>query len=1001
MKLLHLLQLCPLARTRRRRAAVLSLFLLPLGYAQTAPVTPVPNSETDEDEAIVLSPFIVDTTQDEGYRASSTLAGSRIKTALKDVAAPLTVVTKEFLNDVNAVDINDILSYTASTEGTRDFTASTPTLGRPSDGPSANPQGANRLRGLFSANITRDYFYTIGTPLGFDTYNLDQVTISRGPNSMLAGLGSPAGIINYSPILAGLARSSNEVTVRFGSFGDKRATLNSNILAKKDVLAFRVAGAWSDRGYQQKPSWNKDKRLYATVTYKPWTRTTIRAAYELVKVDSNLPNSITPEDDVTQWIALGKPSYDRNSAAAVSPFLWQDGNLPVVSYNKNGAIEGSFNANTGYYFNQQNLTNVGIWTPLRMNNNTYLEMDRVNTMPSVSDRELVTKSFSIDQEILPNLYANVSYMNEEGDDSRLDLFRPEYTNYLIDVNVRTPTGAANPHYGESYMQFRGLDNLQADHNTNKVGRATLNYDLDLTKHNKWFGRYRLTGFAEDRETEFQHLQYNAKGETGSTRLLETGSRYYLGGSATTKAETVPLHPSLVSGVTNTYFDSVSGTFKTDTLTNFYALKSDAKTLQKLSSSAVVVQGYLWEDKIVGLFGIRRDKNEAGFISSVEGDPAATDPATGLVKPAGSNYGTLASKSAQTKTYGVVVHPLKWLSLHYNRSQNFNPNAGSVDLLGTPTVTPTGQGKDYGFSVSLLEDKLNAKLNWFETTAASGPAGNPANFPLAQWNMTFMDLVVMPELAAKAGVAYKPAVASGITVGDPRLANAYTADNVSKGLEFELTYNVNKNWRIMANVSKQEAKQTNIAPPLTTFVEERLAYWKSVPGLWTGQRTSNNPWGLTQTGEEHFNQFLLGSYVGYKSVDGQPSTQLRKWHGNILTNYTFTDGVLKGFNVGGAARYMDKSVIGNPVITEVINGTTTIVGLDLANPYYAGSYIGVDAWIGYKRKVFKDKVLSFQLNIRDLEEDGHYRPIVANSDGVHSVYRIVQPRTFYLTTTFEF
>lgn len=67
------------------------------------------------------------------------------------------------------------------------------------------------------------------------------------------------------------------------------------------------------------------------------------------------------------------------------------------------------------------------------------------------------------------------------------------------------------------------------------------------------------------------------------------------------------------------------------------------------------QGYLWEDKIVGLFGIRRDKNEAGFIRSVEGDPAATDPATGLVKPAGSNYGTLASKSAQTKTYGVVVH----------------------------------------------------------------------------------------------------------------------------------------------------------------------------------------------------------------------------------------------------------------------------------------------------------------------------------------------------------
>ena len=978
--------------------ALLSLLLINVGWAQSA--TPADASKTpNDDETVVLSPFVVDASKDQGYRATSTLAGSRINTDLKDVAASLTVVTKEFLTDVAAVDINDVLSYTANTEGTRDFTATTPTLGRPSDGPSANGQTANRLRGLANADITRDYFYTIGTWVGFDTYNLDQVTINRGPNSILAGLGSPAGIINYSPQMAGLGRSSNEVTYRFGSFGDQRATLNSNVVAIKDVLAVRVAAAWSDKGYQQKPSWNRDKRLYATFTYQPWSKTTIRASYERVTVNSNVPNSLTPEDDVSQWIALGKPSYDRNSSAPVSSFLWQDGNLPTVMYNKSGAIEGSFNTNTGYYFNQQNLTNVGIWTPLRMNNNKYLQLDEVNLMPSTANLKLTTKSFSIDQEIVRSLNANISYLEETVDNSRLDLFRPEYANYMIDVNVRTPTGAANPHYGETYMQFRGLDNKQTDHNTNRVGRATLTYDLDLNKYNKWFGRYRATGFIEDRKTEAQHLQYNAKGTNNSTKLAETGARYYLGGSATAPATTQPQQPGLVSGVTNTYFDSVSGTFKTDTLTNFYALKSDAKELTKLRSSAVVLQGYLWEDKIVGMYGLRRDTNKKGNISSVEGGNGATDPLTGLVYPAGSDYGTLATKSAQTKTYGVVVHPLKWLSLHYNRAENFIPNAGSVDLKGTPTNTPTGLGKDYGFSVSLFEDKLNMKLNWFELTAASGPAGNPANFPLAQWNMTFMDLVVVPELAAKAGVAYKQGVAPGLIVGDPRLANAYTADNVSKGLELELTYNVTKNWRIMANISKQEAKQTNIAPELTTFVEERLAYWKSVPGLWTGQVTTNNPWGLNQTGEQHFNQFLLGSYIGYKSVDGQPSTQLRKWHANVMTNYAFSDGPLKGFNFGGSARYLEKSVIGNPA---VVNSSGTVIGLDLANPYYSGGYIAVDAWVGYKMNLRQNKyVLSFQLNGRDLEQGGGFRPIVANSNGDHAVYRIVQPRTFYLTTKLEF
>lgn len=986
--------------------ASLSLLLMHSGLAQVAPdATRKTDATTDSDETVTLSPFTVDASQDKGYRATSTLAGSRINTDLKDVAAPITVMTKEFMNDVSAVDINDVLSYAANTEGTRDFTQSTPTLGRPSDGPSSNPQGSNRLRGLYSADIVRDYFYTIGTSYGFDSYNLDQVTINRGPNSVLAGLGSPAGIINYSPVLAGLARNSNEITYRFGSYSDQRATLNSNIVALKDVLAFRVAAAWNDRGFKQKPAWDKDKRLYFTGTYKPWKKTTIRAGYEHVGVKANYPNSITPEDDVSEWVVVGKPSYDKNLSAPVSSLLFQDGNLPTVVYDKTGKVEGAYNTNQGYVFNQA--TRPGIWTPLHMNSNKYANWDEINTMPSTSDRNLNTMTASVDQEIIHNLNANISYLREKSSSSRLDLFRPEYANYLVDVNKTTATGAPNPHYGETYMQFRGLDNKQDDHDKNRIYRGTLVYDLDLNKYNKWIGRYRATGFAENRRTEFQHLQYNAK---TSNTLEETGSRYYLGGTSSTPAVTVPTQPALVSSVPYTVFDSASGTFKQSTLTNFYALKSDAKTLKKLSSRALVLQGWLLDDKVVGMFGIRRDTDKEGFISSVEGGPdlfsttgvhSGTNPATGLVYPASSDYGRLSTLSRTTKTYGVVVHPLKWLSLHYNRAENFNPNAGAVDLLGTPTATPTGVGKDYGFSVSTLDDKLNIKFNWFELTAAKGPAGNPANFPLAQWNMTFMDLVVEPELAKLAGITYKQAVAPGIIVGDPRLANAYTADNVSKGMEVEMTYNVSKNWRIMASVSKQEAKQSNIAPELTSFVEERLKYWQSIPALWTTQRTQNNPWGLQQTGQEHFNQFLLPSYVGYKSVDGQPSTQLSKWHANALTNYDFTEGTLKGFNIGGGLRYIDKAIIGNPAIFKDVNGVQTVVGLDLAHPYYSNAYIGVDMWVGYRRKIWVDKVISFQLNARDLEQNGYYKPIVANSDGNHAVYRIVQPRTFYLTTKLEF
>lgn len=973
--------------------------LFQIGFAQTATPEPAP-AKAEEDEPVMLSPFVVDASQDKGYRATATLAGSRINTNLKDVAGSVTVVTKEFITDLGAADVNDIVSYIAGMEGTRDFTATTPTLGRPSDGPSSNPGGSNRTRGLYAADITRDYFFSIagGVPTGngslaggpgFDTYNLDQVTFNRGPNSILAGLGSPAGIINYSPQMAGLERNRNEVSYRYGSFGDQRATINSNIVLKQGMLGLRVAAVAMDKGYQQQPAWNRDNRIYAAMTFKPWPKTTIRGSAERVKINSNIPNSLTPDDAVTQWVRLGKPSYDKNSTEPISTRLSKYSNSATFFHDKTGTIEYARNLGAMYSFNQVNLDNVGIWTPMRMSDDTYGKWHEVNVMPSTANQKLDTVSFSIDQEIVPNLNANVSVASEHFLNDTINLFRPEYMNYRIDVNKTFQDGSPNPHYGETYMLFQGLDNRQTDDNTNRVARATATYDLDLRKANKWFGHYRLTGFTEDRRTEYQHSQYNARRTSDN---LMTSEIFYLGGTVSTPLTALPSQMSLFTGVPYSEYDAATNKFNKIPISSYYGLKSDAKQLHELSSSAVVLQAYLWDDKIVGLVGIRRDTEKAGYLSNTATGDFDT---TSFV---GSNYGTLSKQSATTKTYSVVAHPLKWLSLHYNNSENFRPNAGSIDLLGNPTSSPTGLGKDYGFSVSALDDKLNLKVNWFEITAANGTAGNPANFPLAQWNMTFLELTLLPEAAAKAGIPYKQGIAPGITVGDPRLANAYTSDNVSKGMEIEMTYNVTKNWRMMGSISKQEAKQTNIAPALTKFIEERIAYYKSA-NLWNNPAaTGGSPWGLAQTGEEHFNQFLLGSYVGYKSVDGQPSTQLAKWHASGMTNYEFSEGALKGFNVGGGARYIDKAVIGNPAIR---NASGTVTGLDLAHPYTTPAYISFDAWIGYRVKIAQGRVLSFQLNARDLQEDGGYRPIIANSDGSHAAFRIVQPRTFYLTTKLEF
>src|SRR5688500_18055632 len=81
-------------------------------YAQTAPESQAPQ----DDEIIELSPFEVTAEQDRGYQATQTLAGTRIRTNLADVGSAISVVTREFLEDVGATDSSTLLQYTTNAE---------------------------------------------------------------------------------------------------------------------------------------------------------------------------------------------------------------------------------------------------------------------------------------------------------------------------------------------------------------------------------------------------------------------------------------------------------------------------------------------------------------------------------------------------------------------------------------------------------------------------------------------------------------------------------------------------------------------------------------------------------------------------------------------------------------------------------------------------------------------------------------------------------------------
>jgi outer membrane receptor protein involved in Fe transport len=295
----------------------------------TAAAAPAPS---DQEEPTVLSPFVVDASEDKGsYKANSTLAGTRVRTDLKDISSAISVVTAQFLQDTGATNASDLLVYTPSTEvaGLRgNFSGAAGTAV-----PQENTVSATtRVRGLDSADNTRDYFLT---DIPWDSFNVGRVDLQRGPNSILFGTGSPAGIINVSTNDAAFNNSYN-ITNRVDEYGSLRdsASLNQEIIP--GILSIRLSVLEDDEKFEQSPAFCNTTRYYGAFRFDPKifgkdSHTSIRGKWESGKQTADTPRDLPPVDEITPWFTttdeFGNPSYNKttinqfslNNASPLSP----------------------------------------------------------------------------------------------------------------------------------------------------------------------------------------------------------------------------------------------------------------------------------------------------------------------------------------------------------------------------------------------------------------------------------------------------------------------------------------------------------------------------------------------------------------------------------------------------------------------------------------------------------------------------------------------------------
>ena len=81
-----------------------------------APVSPATAKPTDPTAPVELSPFEVRAENDVGYQAANTTSGSRLNTRLKDTPAAISPFTPEFLSDLGATSLADMIGYATNIE---------------------------------------------------------------------------------------------------------------------------------------------------------------------------------------------------------------------------------------------------------------------------------------------------------------------------------------------------------------------------------------------------------------------------------------------------------------------------------------------------------------------------------------------------------------------------------------------------------------------------------------------------------------------------------------------------------------------------------------------------------------------------------------------------------------------------------------------------------------------------------------------------------------------
>ena len=922
----------------------------------SSPASPTDDPKnTTASEVVELTPFSVTSTLDRGYQAQSTLGGSRLRTNLKDVAAPTTAFTAEFLNDVGITNTDDLARYMLSTE--YDFGENA--------GPGQNFLASNstrqlRMRGLSGGTVAVNFFKS---DFPADTFSTERIDQARGPNSILFGIGSPGGLINVTNKRALLGKNAFSAAVQGRSEGGLREEADYN-QAIGEHISLRVAAVKEQRGSWRNYEFSDSERAYLTGKWRVGQKTEFNFDLEKADLNKRTIRSITAYDAYTRWAAAGRNIGAINAAQQISGVAAN--NTPyLVLDTASGALT-----------NWVNKTRSTLWTAIDGEN---VPMSDFNVLPKETsvygpgfglDTKYARLGAYLTHSFTSNLNLEIAGMRTDSHSVNSDPQTANTRAIIVDTNPTLPSGAVNPNVGKTYVE--GLPQIGSSDTRSDSLRSVLSYTRDF---GRW-GKHTLAGVYQYDFTKLSQIavreQIISPNAPTLTSAINNNNRIFrrtyvdLAGPSR-NIVMAPYNRQALGTITET----LSGRTYTTALVPFNV----NGILNSFDSQTMIgmLQSSFWKNRIKTIIGTSRDDRNDYASTSVLTPVAGF--ASGIPGPVRSQ--TPINTVATSVSFSGVLQATEWLGLTYSQSGNSGlpsfggrlnvPNSDVAAFARPPT--PKGKSQDIGFKLDLFKNRFFVTAQYFQTSADRDfDFGNIASSINPIWSAL--------------------ALAGKIPSGTVQSGTGRTFDNRTQGYEVELTANPTAYWRVFLNYSQSKSAQTNIGQEDFAYIAFWRPTWAANAALPLSTGVGTIATQLAALDVRTFTDFTL--------ANGRPALGQMEHKLNLVSNYEFSRGALKGITVGGGVRYTGKPINGYRA--------TGTPGAIVGTVSYGSEQVFLDLNAAYRRKLQlmgKSVAWSLQTNINNALNNDAFIRINTARDGVLTAYRFNSPLEWIITTKFSF